>query len=68
MQHQYSIKLLTNIKMQRHNFHKLRTQLRKADTKEIEKVLSQREIVEPESELTPGIIALIKAKIKDKNN
>jgi hypothetical protein len=46
----------------------LRSQLRKADPKEIEKVLSQREIVEPESELTPEIIACIKAKIKDKNN
>jgi hypothetical protein len=53
---------------QQENFNKLRSQLRKADTKEIEKVLSQREIVEPESELTPEIIARIKAKIKDKKN
>jgi HicB family len=31
--------------LQQENFNKLRSQLRKADTKEIEKVLSQREIV-----------------------
>jgi hypothetical protein len=54
--------------LQQENFNKLRSQLRKADTKEIKKVLSQREIVEPELELTPEIIARIKAKIKDKNN
>lgn len=57
-----------DIQKQQNNFANLLAQLRKVDIKEITKVLSQREIVEPESELTPEIIERIKAKIKDKNN
>jgi hypothetical protein len=53
--------------LQQENFNRLRSQLRKADAKEIKKVLSQREIVEPESELTPEIIDRIKANINEKN-
>lgn len=54
--------------LQQENFNKLRSQLKKADPKEIEKILSQREIVEPEPELTPQIIDRLKAKIKDQRD
>jgi hypothetical protein len=38
MQHQYSIKLLTDIKMQQHNCHELRSPLKQTNSQEIEKV------------------------------
>ena len=57
-----------DLELQQENFNKLRSQLRQADAKEIEKILSQREIVEPEPELTPEIIDRLKAKIKDKRD
>ena len=51
---------------QQENFNNLLLQLGKADAKEIEKVLSQREIVDPEPELTPDIINQLQTKIKNK--
>ncbi|MFM2313094.1 MAG: hypothetical protein RLZZ04_2370 [Cyanobacteriota bacterium] len=53
-----------DIAMQQNNFANLLTQLGEADTKEIERVLSQREIVQPEPELTPQIINRLKSKIQ----
>ena len=49
---------------QQENFDNLLTQLETADTKEIGKVLAQREVVNPEPELTPDIIDRLKTKIK----
>jgi hypothetical protein len=64
----YTVEVISkeDVEKQQNNFDNLMTKLEKADLKEITKVLSQREIVEPESELTPKIIERIKAKIKDK--
>ncbi|MGL5795641.1 MAG: toxin-antitoxin system HicB family antitoxin [Waterburya sp.] len=50
---------------QKKNFDNLMAQLRTADEKEIERVLSQREVVQPEPELTPEIINRLKTKIKN---
>lgn len=50
---------------QQENFDNLLTQLETADTKEIEKLLAQREVVTPEPELTPDIINQLKTKIKN---
>lgn len=50
---------------QKKNFDNLIMQLRTADEKEIERVLSQREVVQPEPELTPEIINRLKTKIKN---
>jgi hypothetical protein len=64
----YTVEVISkeDVEKQQNNFDNLMAKLEKADLKEITKVLSQREIVEPESELTPKIIERIKAKIKDK--
>ncbi len=45
------------------NFERLLNQLGKAEPEDITKILSARELSEPESELTPDAIAAIKAKI-----
>lgn len=50
---------------QQNNFDNLLAQLGKTEAKEIEKVLSQREIVQPESELTPDIVNRLKTKINN---
>ncbi|MEY2856370.1 MAG: hypothetical protein RLZZ74_679 [Cyanobacteriota bacterium] len=55
-----------DIAMQHNNFANLLAQLGEADVKEIEKVLSQREVVQPEPELTPDIINRLKIKIQGK--
>jgi HicB family len=55
-----------DIAMQQNNFANLLAQLGEADVKEIEKVLSQREIVQSEPELTPDIINRLKIKIQGK--
>ena len=55
-----------NIEQQRQDIDKLFAQIETGDTEEIKKVLSQREIVNPEPELTPDIINRLKAKIKNK--
>lgn len=54
-----------NLLKQQENFNNLLAQLEKADTKKVEKALSQREIVDPEPELTPDIINRLKTKIKN---
>lgn len=65
----YTVEVISkeDVEKQQNNFDNLMARLGKADIKKIKKILSQREIVEPEVELTPEIIARIKAKIKDKN-
>lgn len=52
-------------KQQRENFNNLISQLKTADIEEVEEVLSQREIVQPEPELTPDIINQLQAKIQN---
>ena len=49
---------------QKQNFDRLLAQLEKADPKEIDRVLSQREAIEPESELTSDVIKRLNTKIK----
>jgi uncharacterized membrane protein len=55
-----------DIQKQQNNFANLLAQLGEADAKEIEKVLSQREVVQPEPELTPDVINRLKIKIQGK--
>lgn len=50
---------------QQHNFNNLVAQLEKADAKEIDRLLSQREVVQPEPELTPDIVNRLKVKIRN---
>ena len=52
-----------NIEKQQENFNNLITRLGKANSEEIERVLSQREVVETEPELTSQIVDRLKAKI-----
>lgn len=54
------------LEKQKYNFDNLMATLKKADTKEIETVLSKREVVQPEPELTPDIINRLKTKIQNK--
>ena len=54
-----------NIAKQQENFNSLLLELGKADVKEIKKALSQREVVNPEPELTPEIIHQLKTKIQN---
>ncbi|MEM6613579.1 MAG: toxin-antitoxin system HicB family antitoxin [Cyanobacteria bacterium P01_C01_bin.72] len=56
-----------DIAKQQNNFEQLLEKLGNADVEqiEIEKVLSQREIVAPEPALTPDIIKRLKKKIKN---
>ena len=54
-----------DIVQQQENFKQLLEKLGKADTQEIEQVLSQREIVNPEPALTPDIVNQLKTKIKN---
>lgn len=63
----YTVKITSKEEreQQEKNFNNLIAQLEKADEKEIERVLSQREIVQPEPELTPEIINLLKTKIQN---
>ena len=56
------------LEQQRKNFNNLISQLKTADIEEVREVLSQREIVSPETELTPDIIHRLKVKIKNSNN
>lgn len=63
----YTVKITSKEEreQQEKNFNNLIAQLEKADEKEIERVLSQREIVQPEPKLTPEIINLLKTKIQN---
>jgi hypothetical protein len=62
----YTVKTISteDVVKQQENFDNLLIQLETADTKKIEKVLAQREVVNPEPELTPDIIDRLKTKIK----
>ena len=64
----YTVKTISkeNIEKQQENFNKLLTQLKEVDAEDIEKVLSQREVVNPEPELTLDTIHRLKAKIQNK--
>lgn len=64
----YTVKNISqeDIAKQQENFDNLLSQLKTANTEEIEKILAQREIVDPEPELTPDIINRLKNKI-DRN-
>jgi uncharacterized membrane protein len=66
----YTVEVISkeDIEKQQNNFNDLIGQLGQADAKKIQKVLSKREVVQPEPELTPDIINRLKAKIKDENN
>ena len=50
---------------QQNNFENLLEQLGKAYVTEIEQVLSQREVIQAEPELTPDIVNSIKTKIQN---
>ncbi|WP_019505303.1 hypothetical protein [Pleurocapsa sp. PCC 7319] len=65
MSNSFSNKTNININWQQNNFNDLIAQLGKANAEEIERVLSKREIIEPEPELTPNIINRLKEKIKN---
>ncbi len=54
-----------DIEKQQNNFDSLITQLGKVEAQEITKILSQREVVQPESELTPDVITRLKTKINN---
>lgn len=55
-----------DIEQQQNSFDNLIAQLGKADSKEIEKLLSQREVVRSQPELTPEIINRLKTRIEKK--
>ncbi|MEL6439191.1 MAG: toxin-antitoxin system HicB family antitoxin [Cyanobacteria bacterium J06621_8] len=57
-----------DIKIQQENFNNLVGELEEANPQEIAKVLSQREVVEPEPELTPEIVNRLKTKIQNSNS
>ena len=54
-----------NITKQQENFEQLLAKLGKADVEETETILSKREIINPEPELTSDIVDRLKAKIKN---
>ena len=57
-----------NLEQQRKDFNNLLAQLKIADDEEIENVLAQREITNPEPELTSNAIDRLKAKIQNKKS
>jgi uncharacterized protein (DUF1778 family) len=63
----YAVKVIAkeDIEKQQSNFNDLLAQLGKADAKEIQKVLSRREVVQPEPELTSELINRLKSKIQN---
>ena len=50
---------------QQQNFDNLIAQLGKANEQEIEKILSQREVVQTEPELTPDLVNRLKTRIQN---
>lgn len=50
---------------QQQNFVNLLTQLGKTETAEIEEILSQREVVEPEADLSTDVINRLKMRIQN---
>ncbi len=63
----YTVQVISEAdRQQQHkNFDNLIAQLGKAKEKEIEKILSQREVVQPEPELTPDIVNRLKTRIQN---
>lgn len=61
----YTVQVISEAdrQQQQKNFDNLLEQLGKAEVTEIEKVLSQREVVQPEPELTPDIVNRLKTQI-----
>ena len=57
---------LEQIDEQQQNFDRLVDRLSKAERKESEIILSEREIAQPEPELTPDIVEMLQAKIAKK--
>ena len=51
---------------QQTNFNSLVSQLREVNKEEIEQVLSQREVIQPEPELSSDIVKRLKTKIQNK--
>lgn len=64
----YTVRIIPEAEreQQRENFENLMAGLGKANVKEIEQVLSQREVVQPESELTPDSIDRFKTQIQNR--
>ena len=56
------------IEQQHDNFNHLIVNLGKADSKEIEAILSQRETANPEAKLTPDIVKALRSKIAKSGN
>lgn len=56
-----------SLEQQRKNFNNLISQLKTANIEKVKDVLSQRKIVQPESELTPDTINRLRAKIQNQN-
>ena len=56
-----------DIDKQQEKFNKLIAKLGEVNSAEVKQALSQREIVEPEAELTPEIINRLQAKIQNQN-
>lgn len=63
----YTVEVISkeDIEKQQNNFNDLVAQLGKADAKEIKQVLSQREVVQPEPELTSNMVNRLKDKIQN---
>ncbi|MDJ0898580.1 MAG: toxin-antitoxin system HicB family antitoxin [Xenococcus sp. MO_188.B8] len=65
----YTVQVISEAsrQQQQQNFDNLVAQLGKADENEIEKVLSQRKVVQVEPELTPDIVNRLKTLIQNQN-
>ena len=63
----YTVQVISEAdrQQQQQNFDNLIAQLGKADEKEIEKILSQREVVPTEPELTPDLVNRLKTRIQN---
>ena len=63
----YTVQVISEAdrQQQQRNYNYLIAQLGKADEKEIEKILSQREVVQSEPELTPDLVNLLKKRIQN---
>ena len=63
----YTVQVISEAdrQQQHQNFDNLVAQLGKADEKEIEKRLSQREVIQTEPELTPDLVDRLKTRIQN---
>lgn len=64
----YNVVVAKQVELERQQeyFTELKSQLGKADQQKVTEVLSKREVVEPESELTPDIVEILREKIENK--